>query len=339
MKETNRRAVQEYLLKLLDRKDKDCVRKTMETFSVSRSTVYNYISELTAQGVIEKTGDGCRLAVGTAEFLYQTDEKLQEDRIFSRDILPYLETFPDNVQRMWQYAFTEMMNNAIEHSGAKTIRVRIEQNAVHTEICIADDGVGIFENIRAYVERVKKEEITLKEASSLLLAGKFTTDHSHHSGEGIFFTSHLMDRFVISSDRTVFSRDSFDDRQTEHTRDEKGTTVKMSLSNHSKKELREVFNRFSDDDYEFTKTSIPVAHMFACDPVSRSEARRLCEMLTPFRQATLDFSGVEFIGQAFAHEIFAVFQSQNPEFVLMVENAGEAVEKMIRRAKSALRQM
>ena len=98
---TNRKAVQEYLLKLLEREDKAYIRKTMEVFSVSRSTVYNYIAELAGQGIIEKAGDGYRLVTKTVRFSYATDAKLREDRIFADDILPHLQQFPDNVRRMW----------------------------------------------------------------------------------------------------------------------------------------------------------------------------------------------------------------------------------------------
>ena len=42
------------------------------------------------------------------------------------------------------YAFTEMMNNAIEHAKAKNIRCRVIQDALYTEISIADDGIGNF---------------------------------------------------------------------------------------------------------------------------------------------------------------------------------------------------
>lgn len=52
----------------------------------------------------------------------------------------------------------------------------------------------------------------------------------------------------------------------------------------------------------------------------------------------LDFSGVDSVGQAFADEVFRVWQRQHPEVELTWVEAAEPVEKMIRRARAKLRE-
>lgn len=68
--------------------------------------------------------------------------------------------------------------------------------------------------------------------------------------------------------------------------------------------------------------------------VSRSQARALLVGLEKFKKVMLDFSGVKEVGQAFADEIFRVFNLAHPEVEVEYQNANEAVEFMIKLAKS-----
>ncbi len=328
----------QYVLKLIGANDTQLVSKTLEAFSgeISKSSVYNYLNELCESGIIKKNGSSYELVNETIFFTYNNDGFLGEDRIFEKDIEPLISSFPRNVFSAWRYAFTEMMNNAIEHSEASKISVMLSKNALKTTIVISDNGKGIFNNIREYVKVEKGEELTLKECATLLFAGKFTTAKSMHSGEGIFFTSHLMDLFRIISEQVVFSRDNFTDVNFEiESFGKQGTTVIMELDNNSKKTTREVFNRFSDIDEGFIKTQIPIAHIFSgAGPISRSEARRLGELITSFKEIDLDFINVEEVGQAFVHELFVVWQRNNPNIRLNVLNACDDVDFMIRRVKN-----
>lgn len=330
---TTKEQVLQYMLKLIAANDSKLAAKTLDAFEgvVSKSTVYNYLGELCENEIIKKSGSSYELVNNIYLFVYKNDGSLGEDRIFERDIEAKLLNLPKNVFSAWRYAFTEMMNNAIEHSSATEINVTVFRNVLKTGIVIADNGKGIFNNIREYVKNEKNEDLTLKECASLLFAGKFTTAKSMHSGEGIFFTSHLMDSFKIISDGVVFTRNNFDDTNFE-TSAKDSTTVVMELNNNSNKTTREVFNRFSDIDQGFIKTQIPIAHIFSgTGPVSRSEARRLGELIVKFKEVDLDFVNVEEVGQAFVHELFIVWQRNNPDVKLNILNACDDVDFMIRR--------
>ncbi|MBP3494609.1 MAG: DUF4325 domain-containing protein [Clostridia bacterium] len=335
MHKASREQITSYIIKLIRAADKKLVNKTTEAFNISKSSVYNYLSELCAQGVIEKTETGYRLTSKTYSFSYKNNGALFEDTIFDNDIAPLIKGYEKNIFSCWRYSFTEMMNNAIEHSNSSNIYVRVSITANETTILILDDGIGIFKNIQAYMKNEHNRDISLNESASLLFAGKFTTAKSAHSGEGIFFTSHLMDIFLVISDEIVFTRDTFKDAQIDLPNSQGGTLVLMSLGNHSKKTPREIFDRFSNVDEGFIKTQIPIAHFFPnADPVSRSEARRLLEVVTSFKEINLDFSSVSEIGQAFCHEIFIVWQEKHPDTVFNIINANEYVDKMIKRVKN-----
>ena len=333
----NKEKIKLYLLQHIDLCDKDYAMRAIKTFGISKSTAYNYVKELLSEGLIQKNAGGdvfpYSLTQETFRFFYETVNRLEEDRLFHRDIAPLLGDLPENVRRAWYYAFTEMMNNAIEHSEARDIFCKVKKDPLNTSIYIVDDGIGIFENIRRYIKETQGEECSPDDCAALLLAGKFTTKRANHSGEGIFFTSHLMDSFVIASAGKIYTRNTFLDLTVDEDKMfDQGTTVGMKLSNHSKKILRDVFDSFSDEDGMFVRTHIPIAHMFTSgSPVSRSEARRLLGLIAKFKEVSLDFSGVDEIGQAFAHELFAVSRRHENPPVLQVQHANKAVTMMINR--------
>jgi len=89
-----------------------------------------------------------------------------------------------------------------------------------------------------------------------------------------------------------------------------------------------VFDRYSNLDNGFDKTTIPLKNMFETAPVSRSQAKRVCNRLNEFREVILDFEGLEWMGQGFAHQIFVVFQNAHPDIVLTPVNMSDGVNKM-----------
>ena len=82
----------------------------------------------------------------------------------------------------------------------------------------------------------------------------------------------------------------------------------------------------------FDKTIVPVRLANTSDLVSRSQARRILSGLELFREVILDFKDVEYIGQAFADEIFRVFKKMNPNTLITAQNANAETQYMINRA-------
>jgi hypothetical protein len=69
------------------------------------------------------------------------------------------------------------------------------------------------------------------------------------------------------------------------------------------------------------------------DYVSRSQARRILAGLEKFKTIELDFKDVKTIGQAFADEIFRIWQAGHKEVRFKIQNANENVMLMIKRAE------
>lgn len=327
--EEKKAALLQYLLRKIEDGEKSLSKCVAEAFDLNQSTIHGYINELAVQNVIRRTSRGKYELTETVErfVLNRAEGDLNSDMYaYQKYLLPRISALPPNVQEMWGYAFTEMINNVMDHSEAEHAELTIRRNALDTAVTIADDGIGIFEKIRRHFQMN-----SLDDAVCELFKGRLTTDTAHHSGEGIFFSSKLMDSFMIVSGGKVFSRDKFDMAQLRELSDgRRGTTVQMKLSNTSQKHSYEVFDRYSDEDNRFTKTRIPLRMMFDSSPVSRSQAKRVCNRLDEFREITLDFDGLEWMGQGFAHQIFVVFQREHPNIRLIPIHMSETVEAMYR---------
>lgn len=340
--------IQKYILELISKRHLDYVNKTVETFGISKTTIYRYLKELQNNNIINVINDKSRskeyeLVNETKMFNYEIKDKLEEDKIYFEDIEPIVKDLNSNALHIWYYVFCEMMNNAIEHSEAQSIDVIVRKNYLFTDVYIIDNGIGIFRKIQEYYKSNYDENISMDDAVAKLFAGKFTTNKERHSGEGIFYSCRLMDLFVIFSERKLFSHTPYKEIFADLDKEKgilavlesiKGTNVCMRLSNFTNKSIKEVFDMFSNVDEGFFKTEIPIKNMFENGyPVSRSQARRLGYSLEKFREVILDFEQVDNVGQAFIHELFIVFKKDHPNINISCRNCNDDVQFMIKRVE------
>ena len=262
------------------------------------------------------------------------NKDLQEGEVL-RDIVSgayFLRELKENVDRIFTYAFLEMLNNAIEHSKSKYIDITVYKSGNNLIFIIEDLGVGVFKNVMAK-KRLKSE----LEAMQEILKGKTTTMPDAHSGEGIFFTSRISDVFMLESYGLKLRVDNLIDDIFYESSDKshKGTVVTFIISLDTNKSLGGIFIQYQSDPSEggFDKTKIHV-RLYTGDSIyiSRSQARRIMDGLAnKFKTIVLDFKKVSTIGQAFADEIFRVFKSKHPEIVIKTINMNEPVEFMMKR--------
>jgi hypothetical protein len=331
--------VRRYILENIEQHAADISKQTSAHFKISRQAVNKYLQKLVFEKALVEIGTTRGKSYKLAPLLewsqtYHMNVHLEEDVIWTKDVLPLLGKMPDNVSEIWFYGFTEMFNNAIDHSGATEITVYVKKTAVNTEIIIADNGIGIFKKIQAALNLLDESHAIFE-----LSKGKLTTDPARHTGEGIFFSSRVFDDFAIYSGAIVFSH-AFGDHHdflSELPRANEGTAVWMKLNNHTARILLKIFKEYqsNDEEYRFNKTVIPVklAQYGHENLISRSQAKRVLARIERFQVVILDFSGVNAIGQAFADEIFRVFSNSHPNIELGFVNANQEIKQMIERAK------
>lgn len=333
--EDKKREIKSYILEKVSQKAPSISKTVAETFDVNASTVHVYMNELVNDQVIRKIKRGEYELVAN-EYRYDLSREngdLDSDT-YAYDICLscHIEKYGNNVIDIWNYAFSEMINNVMDHSMAEHVRIIIQQDYVKTSVMIFDDGVGIFNKIQEHFNLH-----SIDEAICELFKGKLTTDPENHSGEGIFFSSKLMDDFFIASSGKIFTNSKYDDsRVLDMAFDNpKGTCVFMELSNYSHKEAREVFDAYANVDGGFVKTKIPLKNIFDASPVSRSQAKRVCNRLDSFREVIVDFEGISWMGQGFAHQLFVVFANSHTDIVITPVNMNEDITKMYNHVRNS----
>ncbi|KAF3978601.1 MAG: DUF4325 domain-containing protein [Methylococcales symbiont of Iophon sp. n. MRB-2018] len=318
----------------------DIAHHISQIFSISRQAAYKHLKKLVNEDWLEATGTTrkkvYKLGVrreNTAILLL--DENASEHSIYSQEFSSVVEGLPKNIDDIIFYGFTEMVNNAIDHSQGKNCLISVKRDREQVGITIADDGEGIFRRITRLKQLSDEKQAILE-----LYKGKLTTDPENHSGQGIFFTSKMFDSFYILSHDLVFNHDHKRELDiiADNTIVKQGTSVHMRIALDSTRTDKEIFDGFSgseDEDYAFNKTIIPVnmARINEENLVSRSQAKRFLTRIEAFKYVFFDFENVESIGQAFADEIFRVYRKRHPDITIAYQNTNDAVKAMIKRAE------
>ncbi len=335
-------AIRHFILSHVQEHPTDIVKFTAEQFGMSRQSINKHIRALVVQADIIAEGKTSarkyRLGEGRiADMVFDISPDLEEHVIWYQKVRPLLEDLPDNILELWGYSFQEILNNAIEHSEGSKIEIVIMQEEGHTKITIIDDGIGIFKKLRD--EYGLDDE---KHAALELSKGKLTTAPDRHTGQGIFFSSRMVDRFIIGSGRASLfhlPNQVFDFVLEGGEENDRGTVITMKLENNTARTVNNVFDMFElpgDEDHGFVKTLIPVklAQYDQEMMVSRSQARRVMARINRFKHVDLDFQGVENIGQPFADEVFRVFGLDHPEITIYATNANDQIKNAIKKAKA-----
>jgi len=125
----------------------------------SRQAVVSHINELVKSKTLVKIGStrGAKYALPKNIPLISRkvqvrfkNKSLEESQVFSKlaQKIQFFSGLKENVASILEYAFTEMFNNAIEHSSSKNIAVEFSVfNNECIQFIVKDFGIGVFRNI------------------------------------------------------------------------------------------------------------------------------------------------------------------------------------------------
>ena len=254
---------------------------------------------------------------------------LQEDQPWVQDFAPFF-TLPDAVARMAQHAFTELLNNAIAHSGGSHVTVSMRQTPLQVQLLVSDNGRGVFEVIG------EAFGITDPATAMLELAlGKLSSQPDRHSGRGLFYTAKLADVFDLHANNAAFQQRDWQRDQWRRGRPAcpSGTAVYVAICLDTDRTLDAVLRRYSLDGagYGFERTVVPLQLITVpqLGLSSRAQAQRVLGRLAQFRRVDVDFEGLDDVGHAFADELFRVFGARHPGVQLVPCNMAPRVQQMV----------
>jgi anti-sigma regulatory factor (Ser/Thr protein kinase) len=332
MAKSTRQAILDYI----DKNGSATGPELADFLNVTRQAVNPHLRRLLAESKIVKTGS-------TRAARYFPYESAAPARTLKRDlalggldesavyehiaISLTLSQLADSVESIVHYAFTEILNNAIDHSMSERCTVEVRLDATKISFTVRDSGIGVFYSIADKFDLQNEHDAMIE-----LIKGKTTTQPRAHSGEGIFFVSRAADRFSLRSHRLQLEWDNKRaDVFVSEPRFLKGTLASFEIDRNSRTRLENVFAEFAPEayDFQFQKTRVLVK-LLRRDYVSRSEAKRLLHNLDKFSEIELDMRDVRNVGQGFADEVFRVFATAHPDIVIRFVNASDAVTAIIK---------
>ena len=327
--------VVEFILNNIEEHSSDMASLLVSTFGFSRQRASFYLAREVRRGTIIPFGNTKAkryfLVGGTyIEFALPITSDLKEDALWNTYIKPMIGKFSENVKRLANWGFHEIVNNAIDHSEGTELWV--EMKVENNRLCftIIDNGIGIFKKIQNALKLESERESILH-----LSKGKFTTDPSRHTGQGIFFTSRMVGKFSIFSDDLfyLFEENEWFMSNEKSEQIGNGTVIGMQIPLNTAIMPKDILDQYSDVETGFHTTKVAVAlSSNPNDPHnSRSQAKRLTAGLEKFTDIVLDFKNIEEVGQAFVDEVFRVFKNSNPRITIEYINANPAVDSMIKR--------
>lgn len=332
--------VREFIVFNVQKHPIDIAREAASKLGISRVAVGRYLRELVSEGILIATGATkdrryeLKIIADYWERINVTPD-LKEDEVWREKVSPFVKDLKDNVQSICNWGFTEMLNNVIDHSESSTAMISCVRTAATVELTVWDQGVGIFNKLQERFGLTDPRHALLE-----LSKGKLTTDESKHTGYGIFFTSRAFDKFGISSGTLYFCRLNKESDwfiETDDIANMPGTWIQMMIATNARHTMQEVFDKhiaeFDEGGFSSTHVPLKLAKYEGEQLVSRSQAKRLLARVDQFKEVLLDFEGITIIGQAFADEIFRVYQREHPNIRILSINTNTDVEKMINLAR------
>ncbi len=327
-------AIRTFLLENIPEHAADIVAVTAQHFTISRVTVHRHLFWLAKQGKITKSGATrqARYALVSQDDVHvvlKLSNNLQETKVWIDHFARLTLNFSENLLNILEYGFTEMLNNARDHSQGKKVEIMFHRQKEKLVITIQDDGIGVFNRISQIYHFDNYKECLLH-----LTKGKLTTDPINHTGEGIFFSSRSFDEFYLEANGLSFYRNNIEqDWTVEKSHVTQGTKISMIIDINTQRKIVDIFNSHTDEDYVFDATDLLVdlSQLDGERLISRSQAKRLMARLELFTRITLDFSKVKSVGQGFVDEIFRVYTLKHPNVYIQYIHANEEVSFMIKR--------
>lgn len=254
---------------------------------------------------------------------------LDEHTPWARDFAPCL-ALPEPVARLAQHAFTELVNNAIDHSGGSGVTVSMRQTPAHLQLLVSDDGCGLFERLGRHFDLHDPAHAMFE-----LGKGKLSSQPDRHSGRGLYFTTRIADVLDLHANAHAFQHRAWQPQRWQRARAavRGGTSVFVAIALDTAVRLDAVLREHSLDGqgYAFERTRVPLRLLTGAQTAlaSRAQARQVGARLAQFRRAELDFDGIAEIGHGFADELLRVMARERPDTEIVPLNAPPQVRAML----------
>src|SRR5262245_26863943 len=158
--------VRRFLLGAVAAHPRDLVDLAARRFKLSRQGVHKHLQKLIDGGEILRFGTrrgaqylpakGLRFSVRLA-----VRPSTSEAALWDAHFEPTVKAVHENVLEIAHYGVTEMINNVVDHSGARHLWLSSAVSGNRITITIRDDGIGIFRKIEEELALAERREAVL----------------------------------------------------------------------------------------------------------------------------------------------------------------------------------
>jgi len=237
---------------------------------------------------------------------------LDEDATWARfeHEVTALEEASARAKSLLHFAVTAVVSNARLHSGGTRLEVQWVHRDGALAVMLADDGVGLFSHLRQQSGLASDLE-----ALHALSKGTLKSASPPCAGLGLFFAAKAVDRFTLRSGGLRWVVDSLlpDVALGLEPVPVRGTFIRMELALDTARDLKTLFDAYSDEALDFRRTRAHVKLFeWGTSFVSRRQAGELLQGLERFEEVKLDFQGVHTVGWSFLVEVLCRWPLLHP---------------------------
>lgn len=299
---------------------------------VSRQAAHRQLRRLVGEGALVREGGGRGARYlpprQRAELRFSTADADAPGvyRALS-SALPALGLVRGPARELLEHALIELADNAITHAASAELRVLVELGPTRVDVEVEDAGVGVFESVRRALRLASSLEALLA-----LAKGPVACDPARHRGESLWFVAKTARRFELEANSLSLWLDEGGQSGFGVAKARPGTRARASVGLDTKQRVRDALEAVTLD-HAFARTKLAL-RLFSVGSrfTSRAEARRVLSGLERLSEVGMDFSGVEWVSQSFADEVFRVWASAHPETRLYPTQMNDDVAFVVRRA-------
>ncbi|MBH09270.1 MAG: hypothetical protein CMG74_02765 [Candidatus Marinimicrobia bacterium] len=325
--------IQNFILDNIAVHQRDIIKAAITKFGVSRQAVLRHMNTLIREKRVVahgKTKDRYYELEPLLNYtkLMEISKEFKVDKFLHAEIIPSLINLPRNIIEICEYTLTALLHNVIDHACATHLSIKLFCSRDETHIVITDNGVGIFQNIRDGLG-LEGEKISAIE----LAKGPKINETGHHAGDDLRAIIMLFDCITIdSSEISLRYERSLDQWSMQESKQAKGTKIHLEISTKSSITCNEIFNKLFTEEKSSVRIPVNLARTNGELLSSRYQAHKLVHNIELSKEIEFDFSGIDIIGPAFAHELVWITKEKNNSIDIDWINAGDTVDLMMSRA-------
>ncbi len=147
-------AVREFILWNVEKHPETITAVTCEVFGLSRVAINGYLKRLVETDLIMAVGNTkarrytLKPTVLINAVIPIAARNNAEDAVWRFRIAPHVGDLKQNVKDVCYYGFTEILNNAMDHSGSPEANIAYIETYTKVIILVSDKGIGIFQKIQ-----------------------------------------------------------------------------------------------------------------------------------------------------------------------------------------------